>query len=194
MKRTLIILASIVLSFLATPQNTKAQAFDKGALLFDAGIGVPYYANVLVPPVFVNLEMGVHQYIGVGITGGYYNWKTYWYYTNYRYYSNHIIGAGFITFHGSELLKELDLDMGDILNKLDLYAKAGFGLNLNSYNDYYWDSDKQDYVEEVKFRIYPDFNFNLGARYYLSDQLGVFAEVGGGFYSYTQFGITFKLK
>ncbi len=193
MKKTLIILTAIITLFIVPQQETKAQAFDKGYKLIDFGIGVPYYSYVSVPPVYINMEVGIHPYIGVGITGGFYSWRTYWLYTSYRYYENDLVAGGFLTFHASELIKQLDLDLGDLLNDLDLYAKAGFALDFRSYNDYYWNSDKQDYDEVVRTRIYPDFNFNFGGRYYLSDKLAVFAEVGGGFYSYTQFGITFKL-
>jgi hypothetical protein len=84
--------------------------------------------------------------------------------------------------------------LGDLLNDLDLYSKVGFGLVYRFYNDYDWDPDLGDYVETTRFSIGPDFNFSFGGRYYLSDNFAIFGEVGGGFYSYTQFGITLKLK
>jgi hypothetical protein len=71
MKKTLVILVTLLVSFATINQNSNAQAFEKGRLLFDAGMGVPYYSNVLMPPVYVNLEMGIHDYIGIGLTGGF---------------------------------------------------------------------------------------------------------------------------
>jgi len=194
MKKTIFALIISIIGLVGIQKDVKAQVFNKGNLLFDMGIGIPFYSYSSIPPVYVNIEAGVHEYIGVGATAGYYSWSTYWLFTNYRYYANYFVGGGFVTFHGSELLKQLDLDMDDLLNTLDLYAKAGFAMKFKNYNDYRWNSNISDYVEVKKFGVYPDINFNLGARYYLSSNLAIFMEIGTGFYSYVQGGITLKLK
>ncbi len=193
MKKILFIVLAIVFS-LNISQKAQAQVFDKGTTLLDVGVGVPYYAHVGIPPVFGNFEIGVHKYIGIGATGGFYSWGYNEYWTNYHYYERTVMGGGFGAFHFSELLKQLDLDMGDLLNSLDLYYKMGFGLGLEMYNDYIWNYDRSRYEEVTRTRIDPVFMSDFGARFYFSDNLAVFMEVGYDFYSWTKFGITFKLR
>jgi len=188
MKKILFIVLAIVFS-LNISQKAQAQVFDKGTALLDAGVGIPYYGYVSIPPVFGSFEVGVHKYIGVGVTGGFYSWGYRNYLSNY-YYRRSLIGGGFGAFHFSELLKQLDLDMGDLLNSLDLYYKMGFGLRFYMHNEYVsYDNRIENFSE-----IYPSFMAVLGGRFYFSDKMAVFMEVGPDFYSWTKFGITLKLK
>jgi hypothetical protein len=191
MKKVLFGIIVIVLSFNLT-QNAKAQVFDKGTKLLDVGIGIPYYSDVVLPPLFGSVEVGIHQYIGIGVTGGFYSNGYYGHLYSYHYYNRYIVGGGFAALHFSDLLKKLDLDMNDIFNSLDLYWRLGFGLGFRMYNDYEWDHNLQDFVEVNKVRVFPAFLSNLGGRYYISDNLGIFMEVGYDFYSWTNFGVTFK--
>ncbi len=195
MKKVLFIVLVIVFS-LNISQKAQAQVFDKGTTLLDAGVGIPYYVHVGIPPVYGNFEMGVHKYFGIGVTGGFYSWgyDDYWYGTHYYDYERNLMGAGFGAFHFSELLKQLDLDMGDILNSLDFYYKMGFGMKLKMYNTLEWNPATKEYEEIAHTGISPIFMSDFGARFYFSDNLAVFMEVGYDFYSWTKFGITFKLK
>ncbi len=196
MKKITLIVIAITSLFIT--QQAKSQTFDKGTLNIDLGMGVPYYAYVAVPPVYGNVELGIHEYIGLGATAGFYSLSSYWYATTHDYYERDFVMAGFASFHYTKILKELDLDMGDILDKMDLYVKLGMGPRFHSWNewDYVYNDNTNNYewIETPRSRMYIAGNLNFGFRYFFTDNIAVNLELGGGFYSYTQFGITFKLK
>lgn len=163
--------ACVVLS----TSNAQAQ-YQKGDKLLNLGIGInSYYGGGI--PIGAALEVGITDEISVGGAASYlshsygssiYSWK---------YSSLYVGGRG--SYHVNKLLNLNE-------EKIDLYG--GLGLGYRTYT--------------VKDRD-PNYNYGynngaltlggfVGGRYYFSEKMAVYAELGAGGYSNANIGITFK--
>ena len=168
---------SLVLSLLLAGGQSFGQAFQKGDKLVNLGVGLVGLG------VNATAEYGITENIGIGAFAGYER-NSYGYafgtlggdYTR----SEITIGARG-AFHAGELLK---LDA-----KFDPYVAAGIGVNI--YTDPFWDYNFNTNNYQSKSFLRPTFLFRLGGRYYFSEKMAAFGEIGTGG-SWLSGGISFK--
>ncbi|MCD4794123.1 MAG: hypothetical protein K8R54_12870 [Bacteroidales bacterium] len=172
----------ILIAVVSVVYTANGQAFEKGDVAINVGIGLGWgYINTLAPvPSFnASFEVGIVNIPDVGVigVGGFGSFRTSWYnHGIYRdTYTNGIIAARGVFHFGF-------FDTGDF----DLYAgvHAGIGFSKYSYTGYYYD----DYISTDSYFVDDVF---AGARYMMSSNFGLFAEVGYGI-SYLKAGITLK--
>jgi len=182
----MIVTAIIMAAPLMLAQESAQESwFNKGDKVINLGIGIgntlysgSYYTRG-VPPISVSYEQGIVDGIAEkGVIGilGYVGYTSYKYdYLGWGYkYSNIIIGAGGL-FHYP------------LVNKLDTYAGILLGYNI---------------ATATEFGTYPGYDYNassggivfsgfVGARYYFTESVAAFAQVGYGI-AYLTFGVSFK--
>lgn len=180
--RKLTLLAFII--FLGFTVNAQ-HVFNKGSLLFNAGIGAgSNYGAGWIPSVNVGGEIGVIPTGDVGLVsfGGiieykYSSWAGTWINTNYNYNYHQLILGPRAAWH----VHAFESD------KYDAYAGVGVGVRF--WTQYNWDPGKADYVNKAKVSPYGEFF--VGGRMMFSDAFGLFAEVGYGTLSVLKFGVSF---
>ncbi|MDN5203613.1 hypothetical protein QQ008_19650 [Fulvivirgaceae bacterium BMA10] len=174
MKKAIVLLFVFTAVFCLNPTESNAQAFQNGDINLGAGIGIGsrLVGNGGLPLAF-HAEKGFTDAISAGLYLAFasYNYS-YWKYTYF------IIGARG-AYHFAGLI--------DIPDALDLYA----GLML--------------FYQNVSIKVRQDTFFNAsspgsvslgayaGARYYFTDKIAGFAELGTGI-AWLQLGATFNLS
>ena len=182
MRKTLVTKFLVVfLTLCGFTWNASAQeeAFNKGDMVINAGVGLGSYISdkgfsMSVPPISASLEYGIVDLFdgrgGIGI-GGY---------------------AGYLL-RKSDIKDIDDFNVGDFIigprglfhyqfvEKLDTYAGLLIGYDIVSY------SEKGANLSGSGFYS----AFFIGARYYVTDNFGVFGELGYGI-SPLQLGLTYK--
>ena len=182
---------------LGVSNTVNAQAFEKGGTYLNLGLGGSHlyqinsggWANSINGGINVQMEWGIHKYVGLGftagLTGGRYGWGLgyghgYGYGYGYGGYGILSVPVGIIAnFHFYQLIE--DKTTKDIHgDKLDIYA----GLNVGS---------------GIGFAPTPrDLNAlffagpQVGAKYYVTPKIGLGLEVGYG-KTFVNGGVTFKL-
>lgn len=168
--------------------ETKAQSFDEGDDVFNAGMGFGYYnynyafnRRFSVPALTANYEKGVFKWLGVGPYVGFASWN----YSSNTFDGGYSIFAvgGRASFHYTDLLNEF-LELG-LDQKIDLYFTVIMGLNFNGYTG--------DFTAFENNEVRLNYGPVLGFRYYLSDNFGAYMEIGRGSFSYGTLGISLKL-
>lgn len=157
--------------------------FNKGDLLFNAGIGL-LSSDGWIPSVNVSGEIGVIPTGDIGLVsfGGivaykYSNWSSTYFYNSYNYhYSQFTIGP-----RAAWHVHAFESDKWD--------AYGGIGAGIRFWTQYQWDYDKNDLVNKAK--VSPYFEAFVGGRMMFSETFGLFAEVGYGTLSAIKFGVTF---
>lgn len=205
--KSLKLTAALTLLVLAPATGLHAQAFDKGITAINLGIGlggarysyISAYNNdySTSPTITASFEHGVASVDGIGAIGVgglfanksvHYKSTSHSYSTTYEYdrkWSNTVIGLrGAI--HLNELLES---------DQFDVYGGLMLGYNIGSYKDkstrtYHgvttdW---SDDYHYKLNFVTWSTF---VGGRYYISDHIGAYLEVGYGV-SYLNLGLTAK--
>lgn len=181
MKKLLTFLFAGILSISAS-----AQSFNEGDKIVQVGIGVgsPFYAantSMVLPPMHISGEYGFSDKIGIGgligfaaskyestLFGGSYSWS-------YKYLI--IGGRGSYHFYNTD--------------KIDAYGGVMLGANIASAK---FESDiegLEQWVTEPKAGGVA-YGFYAGGRYYLSDKMAVFGEVGYNI-AWVSAGLSFKL-
>jgi len=173
MKNNLFIKVSVALLFCAVfsvavnAQNT----FNKGDKVFQAGIGLgsTYYYSSMIP-LSASFEVGIKDNLfddksSIGV-GGYFGFAS---------------GKG-LTILCPVVRGALHYQFVD---KLDTYAGLGLGLRFYSWKDSYWGYYGSSSGTHL---ILP---FIAGARYYFSDNLAAFGELGYEI-AYLTVGISLK--
>jgi len=173
MKNTILILTVLF----TCASATFAQGYQKDSKVVNAGIGfglAGIYGDAGMPPISVGLQYGIDEKISVGGLVGFstssysaFDWK--WSYTYI------IIGA-----RGEYHFLEPS-------NKLDAYAGLTLGYDIVSVStpsDYFG-----GYATGDSYLVY---GVHAGARYAITDKVGVFGELGYGM-GYLTVGATFKL-
>ncbi|CAG5009248.1 hypothetical protein DYBT9275_04454 [Dyadobacter sp. CECT 9275] len=152
MKKFIILSVSLFSLLLVT--QAKAQVFEKGTKLIDAGFEFQESFEETVIPVFGAFEIGVTDDIGVG--------------AKMRFWSKHDVNSLVIQATGA-------YHFGRFIpvEKLDVFGSLGLGVNR------IWVSDYAEYSAS-SFMISPQ----IGARYFFTEKFGVTAKLGVDSYRY----------
>ena len=156
------------------------EVFHKGTTAINAGVGLgSYYSGLALPPLSVSLDYGVtgnmingnNGSISVGGFAGYAASSFSGWIADKVTVSYAVLG-GRGAFHYQ------------FAPKLDTYAGLMLGYNYVNWKTGY----------DASFYSYDSFGYNvfIGARYFFTDKIGAFAELGYGI-SYTTLGATFRL-
>lgn len=180
MKKSMkIALLSLMLALFLPLATLNAQLFDKGDLVFNAGIGLgsTYYTygtyyKTTVPPLFLSGDYCLREDLGPGNlgVGGFLGYSAYKYeydVSGYDYgwkYSTFIIAA-----RGSYHFTEL-------VDKLDIYGGVLVGAKIVS-DKAYGDYEDSDYSVN---KSGPVFDIFAGVRYQFTDNFGAMSELGYG--------------
>ena len=156
------------------------EVFHKGTTAINAGIGLgSYYSGITIPPLSVSLDYGVADNLingnnGSISVGGFAGYTA----------SSHTYGAYKSTFSYIALGGRGAFHY-QFAPKLDTYAGLMLGYHIASYS-----SNINGYPGISGSGI--DLGVLLGARYFFTDHVGMFTELG---YSvpYWNLGVTFKL-
>jgi hypothetical protein len=162
--------------------GTYAQdVIQKGDKIINLGIGLGSYLGYSgysqkIPPISGSFEYGIvdhlfddHSAIGVGGYLGYTSWKS-----KYKEHGDWTVSDLVIGVRGSFHYQFVD--------KLDTYAGVMLGYDIVSYSDKVGDSLGGS---SAAFSTY------VGARYYLSDNIAVYGELGYGVAA-LELGVAFK--
>jgi hypothetical protein len=192
MKHTPLFIAAVLL-FGFSSNNSNAQSFENGDNVLSAGLGLGsslggYTYSSQTPGISIQFEHGNWDIGGPGVIslGGYLGYKSYSYgyaYPGYSYnqkWSYTIIGLR-SAYH-----------YNGIDNKnLDVYGGVMLSYNILSYK--YSSSDpKFDYLYHGNYGSEVGLSIYLGGRYYFTDNVAGFLEVGYGISIFT-IGAAFKL-
>lgn len=177
MKKVLIVLVSVMFTLSLQSQHV----FEKGDLLFNAGIG-GLSSDGWIPSINISGEYGVIPTGDVGLVsfGGivaykYSTWAGTHISSDYNY-SQFVVGP-----RAAWHVHAFESD------KWDAYGGVGAGVRL--WTQYQWDPHKNDYVNKGKVSPYGEVF--VGGRMMFSEAFGLFAEVGYGTLSAIKFGVTF---
>lgn len=185
-------------------QASNAQAFDMGNKVFSLGYGFPNLNKSLFKiydtetnfkvtgygPLHAKFEYGISEKIGLGLS------------------INHVTSS--MSYQDSLLDQNLNYKLYDYKLKwsstkfnarvnihfansdvLDAYWGIGFGYGISSTK---WTTNDPDFGNSsFKNPLAIGFESTLGARYYITDNIGAYCEVGFA-KSITQFGVVFKLE
>lgn len=163
MKKLIFVAVIVVMSMSLNAQNV----FNKGSLMFNAGIGGPSNFGA-VPTVNFSGEVGVIPTGTIGIVsfGGL-----------AEFHIGYFGGDPFPRFYiGPRAAWHF---LGLNTKEFDVYAGAGFGIGFNGKNDFKTNS----------VNVYPDAF--VGGRWMFSPNMGLFTELGSTGLSFAKFGITF---
>ena len=187
--KSLIGMAAALFLLAMTSMQVKSQIFAVGDKDVNIGIGfgATWYSGVgyktKIPPVSASLDLGLKDDIGPGVLGigGYvgfssYKWEWNTVYT-YGYKYTTIILAARGTYHL------------ELVDKLDTYGGLLLGFRIVS-SSYYGDIG-YTYTGGAGSGL--AYSFFAGGRYYFSDNIAVFGELGYGI-AYLTLGITVKLQ
>ena len=151
-----------------------AQAFQQGDKLLNLGLGLNSYYSGGVP-FGASFEVGIDDDLSVGANVDYLSTSNY----GYRFTALYFGGRG--SYHFNRILNIKD-------EKFDLYAGAGLGYRSFSWADSYNGISIDSYGSGIYLGIH------LGAKYYFSDTVGAFAEIGAVGSTNARIGVGFKLK
>ncbi len=177
--------------------SNTSSSFSKGDKVLNLGVGIGStlytgsYYSTQIPPVSISLEVGVFdnlleiEGLNLGV-GGYigfarsqYKYSYYDYYGDkYEYgwrYTNIIIGGRGVLHY--ELTSKLDTYTGLLLGP-NIVVSSEFGTFYEGYTDTSSGSGLA-------------YSYFIGARYYLTENIGVMGELGYGI-SYLNLGINLK--
>ena len=148
------------------------EVFHKGTTAINAGIGLgSYYNSLSIPPLSVSLDYGNNGSISVGGFAGYAA-SSFSGWTADKVTVSYAVLGGRGAFHYQ------------FAPKLDTYAGLMVSYDIVSSNyDAFSNYIKSSHI---------DWSLFLGARYFFTEKIGAFAELGYGFYN-LNLGVTFKL-
>lgn len=156
-------------------QSYKARnngTFDKGTGIFSIGLGVPYRNynfDPRLPSLYLKYEKGLANEIGLGFIGG----LSIGEHSRSRNGAFNSLFGVLGYYHFNKLIP---------VQKLDVYAGAGFGLNI--FNAYHWGND------DMRVNFIP--LGKIGARYYFTPSFGAYLESGYDRISSLNAGVTFR--
>ena len=157
------------------------EVFHKGTTAINAGIGLgSYYSGITIPPLSVSLDYGIadnlingnNGSISVGGFAGY--TASSHTYGTYKSTFSYIALGGRGAFHYQ------------FAPKLDTYAGLMVSYDIASA------SSNSDYAGVSVATSGINWTIFLGGRYFFTEKIGGFAELGYGFYN-LNLGVTFKL-
>ncbi len=173
MKKITLYLFSLLLLMALSIQDTQAQAYQNGDFNIGGGIGVgSRLAGNGGLPIAVHAEKGFHDAISAGVYVGYASFNfSFWKYTYF------IVGARG-SYHFGEVL--------DLPDNLDLYGGAMLFYQNVTIKEREFTSFTSSSPGSIGFGIY------AGGRYYFTDNIAAFAELGSGI-AILHLGVTVKL-
>jgi hypothetical protein len=171
----------------------KAQPFELGTNVFNAGIGLGGHYSywgigyISTPAIGLSYEKGIKEGLGPGIIGigGYLGYKNITYHYNYLFSNYYVDQKWTYLIIGLRATYHYNFYLDD---NLDLYG--GLLLSYNNVN-YKEDSNDPLYVSS-SYKSYVDLSLFVGGTYYFSDKIGVFTELGYGI-AYWTIGVSFRL-
>lgn len=183
---------------LAMPARTTAHSaalpapsgtFGKGTTIINLGLGLgfgygyPFSSLKSTPAVSLSLDRGVVEGVGPGVIGigGLLGYKGYHYAypgTSYKASWNNLIVLVRGTYH-YDLLHE---------PRLDTYAGVSLGARFEQYKDTYYDNVAGSSTNSYG-GTHLEAGIFIGGRYFLTDHLGAFAELGYDM-SYLKLGLS----
>lgn len=170
---------AILFILFITSFSASAQAFEANSFNIDVGYALGSHRNAFYSPgVLVNLEFGVHKWIGVG---GYFGYQLNVGKPVFRK-SNDFDNAHSIPFGVNGVFHFYQM-IGDLTgenifqDKLDIALKPSFGLRFD-FND----------------RVLPSFDWGASfmLRYFISDKVGIYTEFGYPAMGNALIGASFK--
>ncbi len=169
MKKVVVLFVAVLFAFTVQAQHV----FNKGDMMFNAGIGIPHSYG-FVPTINFSGEYGVIPTGDIGLVsfGGLAEFQLgqHSYYTDTEFFPAFYIGAR-AAWHVHAFQSDV----------FDAYGGVGFGLAIKGKTtNYSGDTD-----------INPDIF--VGGRWMFAEGMGLFAEVGYTGLSSLKFGITFGL-
>jgi hypothetical protein len=176
----------LVLTILLGVSLNAQHVFNKGSLLFNAGIGLGSYNGAgWIPSVNVAGEYGVIPTGDIGLVsfGGiveykYSSWAGTWVNTKHKYNYHQVLLGPRAIWHVHAFNSD----------KFDAYGGVGAGVRFwTQYTG--WDPMAQKYTSKAKVSPYGEVF--VGGRMMFSEALGLFAEVGYSPTSILRFGVTF---
>jgi len=180
MKKRLIVLIIVAIFMATAPLMAKGNSnsglsHNPGDIVLQIGVGWGYYGvyGIGVPPITVVGEYGITDNISVGGMIGYNNWG--YSYGTYNITSHNIMLGVRGNWHFNDLIH---------VKNLDLYAGIALGAYVyvtTSNIAYYTGGTTAGFL----------WNFQVGARYYFTQNIGVWLELGYG-YSVVSGGVVFK--
>jgi len=204
MKKFFLAFAFVAL-FLTTQAQYKNDAFNLsiGTSVFEGNTitaGLTGGNSVFLPPIVVSGQKCLFpsgsywtKLISVGGSVMYdldmYKWSI-WNVTYWDKYSNIKIG-GLGSYHVTPILQDY-ANWGEGFDKIDIYVSIYVGIDIRKYTtNHYYNSVTNLYENHTETNVYPYIGEIIGAKYYFSDNFGVFGEVGyGGNPGYFTFGLT----
>ena len=151
--------------------------FEKGDIVANVGIGLRSFSNdqslsMVLPPITVSFEYGILELFdgqgGIGV-GGYAG-----------YHLRKMNGSNSFNV-GNLIIGPRGLFHYQFVKGLDTYAGLMFGYDVVSYSQKNANLAGSDFTGNVF----------IGARYYLTDNVGIFGELGSG-PSFVELGVAFK--
>ena len=176
----------IAMAIFLSQSTVKAQAFKNGDTVGNLGFGFGWYdygyGTTSLPAFSLSLEKGIMDLTNIGplSLGGIVGIKhaTYAWASNYDWSWNDIIIAARGAIH-YDLFK---------VSKLDTYGGVALGVRIESKSYY-----TTDYVKLSSSHTYVLFALYVGGRYYFSDKLAGFGELGYGL-GYLTLGLSYKFN
>ena len=188
--KKLIRLSVLVIALAIVSQSTvKAQAFKNGDMVGNLGVGFGWYGygygTTSLPAFSLSIEKGIKDLENIGplSIGGILGYKhtSFAYASSYDWSWNDIIVAARGAIH-YDLFK---------VSKLDTYGGIALGLRIESFTDYNYVGSQ--YVKGSTSTIRPLLALYLGGRYYFSNKLAGFGELGYGL-GYLTLGLSYKFN
>jgi hypothetical protein len=162
---------------LTTSVFAQKYSYSQGDKLLNVGIGLnSYYSGGI--PLGASMEFGVTETISVGANVDYLSYSYNLGLGAYKFTAIYFGGRG--SYHFNELLN---------LNneKVDLYGGAALGYRSFSWKDNFSNASLGDsYGSGVYFGVF------IGGRYYFSNSVGGFAELGAIGSTNVRIGLAFK--
>ncbi len=193
-KACLLTLAFVFFLFFSFPEiKAEDKMIYRDHNLLGGGISLGYLGtgfmgtrSIGVPPLSAYYETGVHDFITAGPYLGFARWSYRYAVADYRYSWTFINAGGRGSFHLTGFLNEV-FDMGMDEEKIDWYVTLFVGMEFRRYSSS-GDWVGSTYGNTSRFFIGP----STGVRYYISDNMAIFAEGGYSAFGAFTFGVSFR--
>lgn len=143
------------------------------------------------PSFIIQLEKDWKPDFSMGAYVGYAGQKQEWNFTEVKY--NYYRFGTVLTYEMNNWLSEMNISPE---NGIEMYASVKTGLSLENRKSSYSQLDNGNnriVSDNSRNKLLFDLGVVLGSRYYFTDQLGIFAELGWGNAGFFTIGTTFAL-
>ena len=187
--KSLIGMTAALVLLAMTSMQVNSQSFAVGNKDVNLGIGFGTHyglGKTVIPPISISLDYGFKDDIGPGVLGigGYfgfasskYNYTYYFASSDYGWKYTEVMAGARGTYHM------------EFIDKLDTYAGLILGIRFRREKLY---GDWGNYTADSDAGLYFDPGFFVGGKYFLSDNLAIFGELGYSL-AYLTVGVTFRL-